>query len=55
MVVKLSAHEKFELSVVLFAVVFHRHTFPPVFFIAAHMLCPLCTSQQELLLQLLTV
>lgn len=29
--------------------------FPPVFFIAAHMLCPLCTSKQELLLQFLTV
>lgn len=29
--------------------------FPPVFFIAAHMLCSLCTSQQELLLLFLTV
>lgn len=55
----LSAREAFELSVgfrFFFLKLFFIDTlFPPVFFIAAHMLCSLCTSQQELLLLFLTV
>ena len=59
---RLSAREAFELSVkhlsslkIFLKLFFIDTLFPPVFFIAAHMLCPLCTSKQELLLQFLTV